>query len=279
MGKAVYSEAQIRDYVNPLIKRVSALSDRTQTKIIGVCGGLGTGKSTLSAFLRDSLREKGYSVDNFSIDDFITSYDHRRRLAQQNEGSPFYQIYRAMPGTHRVNDLKRTLEDIREGRDFELPIFDKSLKGGWGDISQDTRKVSGRQDFVIFEGWLVGTPVITSEELKKACDKYGANLDALDPTLKYSKVLLSSLREYQQLWSFLDHLAMLQADSKDSHHEWRNQAEITKAGSNARKKEEVSKYVDVFMPLICAAYEYTQPDVTIKKNRDHQFIGKVEKEN
>ncbi len=274
-NNTTYSPSDLRDYVNPLLDRINGLIGNWPV-IVGVAGGLGTGKSTLSTFLKSSLRDMGYAAESFSIDDFITSYEHRRGLAEQLKGNPFYQIYRAMPGTHRVDDLRQTLESIRAGRDFELPIFDKSLKKGWGDISEETRKVKGKQDVVLFEGWLVGTPNITSGEFQESCRKNSVDLKVLDPQLKHHQALISNLREYQQLWNFIDYLVMLQPESNELHHQWRNQAEVIKAKEATRPKEEVYRYVDVFMPLVCAGYEYAKPDVLFKLNAEHKFIEKKE---
>lgn len=267
----VYTESQIKEYVDPLVKNIQKLISSDRTVIIGVAGGLGCGKSTLSSFVMDRLRTGGHSAENFSIDDFITSYEDRQKMAAEHQGNPFYQIYRAMPGTHRVDDLYKVLEEVKDGRDFELPIFDKSLREGWGDISPETKKVTGRQDVVIFEGWLVGTPYVSSERFIGACERNGVDLRAIDPKLEHHKMLLSEIRNYQKLWGFLDYLVMLKAESNELHHKWRYEAEITKAKENARPEKEVHKYVDIFMPLIIAGYEFARPDVTITLDKNHKF--------
>ena len=55
--------------------------------------------------------------------------------------------------------LRETLRKAKEGKDFEMLIFDKSVYGGKGDVLAETRRVRGSEDFVIMgKGWCVGIP-------------------------------------------------------------------------------------------------------------------------
>src|SRR3989344_8670824 len=132
--KTVYPSVEQERYLLPLIHTLVQRHRKNKTTIIGITGGQGTGKTTLSTFLQETLAQRGYKVGAFSLDDFYSSYAQRKRLAQQFPHNPFYHISRGLPGTHRVKALLKTLQALKAGKRASIPVFDKSLHGGKGDI-------------------------------------------------------------------------------------------------------------------------------------------------
>ena len=273
MVSSVFSTTEQKKVLRPLLAEMLKQRKKGKTLVVGIQGGQGTGKTTLVTFLQQELTKKGYKVQSFSIDDFYKPLKERQRLQKKYQGNPFYQISRGMPGTHRVNYLHETLRNIKAGKDFEIPIFDKSLHQAQGDVVNKTIKVHGRQDFVLFEGWCLGLPAVSLLELEKICTKNRINIRKLDPTLAYSKVILEHTKEYQPLRKFIDLMVMLTPDSSVLHKQWRSQQEqeLKQRTGKGMTKKEIERFVELFLPLTYVCYEKIHPDITIYIDKNHTF--------
>ncbi|HIG92842.1 MAG: hypothetical protein QT02_C0010G0013 [archaeon GW2011_AR9] len=269
----LFSHQEVTTILEPLLKKLISLHRSGKTSIIGIQGGQGTGKTTLSALLKQKLEVLGYTTKSFSIDDFYETYAHRRQLARKYSHNPFYAISRGLPGTHRVAYLHETLRKIKQGKNFSLPIFDKSLHHAAGDVLSKTIPVRGRQDFILFEGWCVGIPVVSSSTLVSLCRKNNLDLQQLDPTLEHHKVVLQYLKQYQPLWKYLDYTLMLRPDSMDFHQQWRYQQEkeLRQKTGRGMTKTEIDHFVGLFLPFTYLCYEKIKPDVRILINKKHEW--------
>ena len=67
--------------------------------VAGLCGSQGSGKSTMAAFLKTLLEERGLKTAVLSIDDLYLTLPERERLAV--EVHPLLKT-RGVPGTHDV---------------------------------------------------------------------------------------------------------------------------------------------------------------------------------
>ncbi len=276
----VYSEQELHTIILPLAKKISKLYKKNKTVIIAIQGGQGTGKSVLSTFLKAYLFGIGYKVQRFSIDDFYTSDKHRHGLKKKYKNNPFYQISRGMPGTHRVTLLHKTLQKIRKGKSFDIPIFDKSIHEAHGDILPNSIHVTGRQDFIFFEGWCVGMPVVSSKSLQNTCKKHRIKLKILDPELKHHKIVLRYLKSYQKLWKCIDYTIMLKPDSVSSIKQWRNQQEeeLKQKKGQGMSKEQISNFVEPYLPFTYLCYDKIKPNLRILIDKTHRFY-KLESKN
>ncbi len=271
-SRSFYSGTEIKYVLFPLLRKILTQYHKNKTTIIGIQGGQGTGKTTLARYLQEQLHSRGYAVESFSIDDFYTSYAERKKLAKKYPRNPFYQISRGMPGTHRVKDLLHTLQNIKKGKNFTIPIFDKSLKNAAGDIAGE-RKVAKRPDFVLFEGWCVGIPLVSTKEVAAICKKNKIPLQEIDPTLQQSKVVVQFIRQYQPLWKYIDYLVMLKPTSSDLHLTWRLQQEqeLQQQKGAGMDKKEVEHFVNVYLPFTYVCYEKINADTVLMINRNHHF--------
>ena len=262
-----YSIAERGRYINPLLNKIIKKYRKNKTAIIGIQGGQGTGKTTLSRFLQQQLRHKGYKVESFSIDDFYTPYQERQQLTKKYRNNPFYQIPRGMPGTHRVKELLQTLQKIKTGKSFIIPVFDKSLQNAQGDIAGE-RIVTKKIDFILFEGWCVGLPIVSIKELKRICRKNKISLPA------GYEIVLQFLKSYQPLWKYIEYMIMLKPTSSKLHQQWRLQQEKElkqKTGEGMNKKE-IAHFVNIYLPLTYAGYEKIQADAVLMINKKHTFV-------
>ena len=76
---------QLNKFYLPLSKMIkNEYKKKKKTKVIGLAGGQGTGKSTISNILKIILKE-AYNLETviFSIDDFYKTLDDRRKCQKR----------------------------------------------------------------------------------------------------------------------------------------------------------------------------------------------------
>ena len=83
---------------------------KKKNKIIGLTGGQGTGKSTISNILKIILKE-AYGLDTviFSIDDFYKTLKERIMISKKK--GPLF-LTRGVPGTHDTQMLYNCIKKI-----------------------------------------------------------------------------------------------------------------------------------------------------------------------
>ena len=273
MGERKFTKEEEQKIIVPIAEQLQKIHHKNKTTVVGIQGGQGTGKTTIVQFLEKQLKKKGFKVQSFSLDDFYQSWKERKKLQEKYSHNLFYQISRGLPGTHRVKFLLETLQKAKAGQDFEIPIFDKSKYDGKGEILSKTKKVKGRQDFLILEGWCVGMPAVSSQQLLDICRRNGIDLRKLDPTLQDHKVVLAFVKEYQPVWKLLDYIVMLKADSPEVHKKWRllQEQKLKEKKGQGMSKQEVHAFVEPFLPFTYVCYNLIKPDVKVLIDEKHNF--------
>ena len=273
MGDRKFTKEEEQKIIVPIAEQLQKIHHKNKTTVVGIQGGQGTGKTTIVQFLEKQLKKKGFKVQSFSLDDFYQSWKERKKLQEKYSHNLFYQISRGLPGTHRVKFLLETLQKAKAGQDFEIPIFDKSKYDGKGEILSKTKKVKGRQDFLILEGWCVGMPAVSSQQLLDICRRNGIDLRKLDPTLQDHKVVLAFVKEYQPVWKLLDYIVMLKADSPEVHKKWRllQEQKLKEKKGQGMSKQEVHAFVEPFLPFTYVCYDLVKPDVKVLIDEKHNF--------
>lgn len=273
MGERNFTKAEEKKIVIPIAEKLQEIHRRGKTTIVGIQGGQGTGKTTVAQFLEKRLKKKGFKVQSFSLDDFYKSYDERQKLQKKFPANHFYQIPRGLPGTHRVKFLLETLKKAKTGKDFEIPVFDKSLYRGKGDILPKTRKIRGRNDFIILEGWCVGIPLVSAHKFLEICKKNSINIKKIDPKLQNYKVVLNFMKEYQPIWKLLDYQIMLKADTPEVHKRWRllQEKKLKEDKRQGMTKKEVHAFVEPFLPFTYVCYDLIKADAKVLIDEKHNF--------
>ena len=214
-----------------------------KTKIIGLTGGQGSGKSTISNILKIILKD-GFSLDTviFSIDDFYKTFKERKLMSKKI--SPLF-LTRGVPGTHDTRMLHSCINNLKK-RKFKkvmIPKFDKSID----DRSPKSKwiKVSKNPHVVIFEGWCVGvTPqekkdlIIPINKLEKEKDK---------KKIWRSKVNKELIGKYQKIFSLIDKLIFLKVPSFKFVFKWRLLQEKKLRLSSKGKKTMTDKEIKNFI--------------------------------
>ena len=157
--------SQLNNFYLPISNKINKiyLKDK-KTKIIGLTGGQGSGKSTISNILKIILKE-GYNLKtvNFSIDEFYKTFKERKKMSL--EVSPLFKT-RGVPGTHDTKLLFNCLKNLKKKnfRKFSVPRFDKSIDDRFPKKQWQIFKK--KPDIVIFEGWCVGVTPQKNKDLK-----------------------------------------------------------------------------------------------------------------
>ena len=188
--------------------------------LVGINGSQGSGKSTLASLLALLLKQiHGLRVVQLSIDDFYLTRESRRSLAEHVH--PLLAT-RGVPGTHDLPLMRETLQRLLHGKGkVPIPRFDKASDDRcpadqWEDASAPL-------DLVIIEGWCLGTPAQSGEELLKPVNELEARED---PDAVWRGYVNRQLIEhYQSICRMVDLWIMLQAPSFDCVYQWRLEQE------------------------------------------------------
>ncbi|MEE2915386.1 MAG: kinase [Pseudomonadota bacterium] len=147
-------------YYRMLFEIATGLASRTEKLlIVGIAGSQGSGKSTLAKLLATVL-ERVYEKNSLvmSVDDFYLTREERRALGR--DVHPMLST-RGVPGTHDIALMQSVIDDLKTGKNTEVPHFDKAEddRGGFTPV------VSRELSLLIIEGWCWGAMPAEGDEL------------------------------------------------------------------------------------------------------------------
>jgi D-glycerate 3-kinase len=201
-----------------------------RTRVIGVCGAQGSGKSTFCRLLGTVLRT-GFdeTAVTLSIDDLYETRERRAELAA--ELHPLFAT-RGVPGTHDValglGTIERLLSPDGQAA-VPLPAFDKAM---------DTRvapklwrRHRGTVSSVLFEGWCVGARPQSEAALREPVNALERDEDPQGVWRACVNRRLAG--DYQALFGLIDVLILLRVDGMQRVFEWRRLQEHKLAAASA----------------------------------------------
>ena len=207
---------------------------------LGLCGGQGSGKTTIAGILKIILK-KFFKREIYvsSIDDFYKTLKDRNKISSSIH--PLLKI-RGVPGTHDTNLIKKFLVYIRKKnfRKFKIPKFDKSTndrfkKKYWHIINK-------RPEIVILEGWCVGAKPQSNSVIKRPVnilEKYE------DKNLVWRKHVNKKLKnEYKKIFSIIDHFIFMKIPNFDLVFKWRLLQE-NKLKKKSQFKKKIMSYNEI----------------------------------
>ena len=214
-----------------------------KTKVIGLSGGQGSGKSTITGILKFILKRK-YRLDLciFSIDDFYKTKAQRKEMSKKIH--PLF-LTRGVPGTHDVSLINNTIKKLKKKKfktvlipKFDKSIDDRSKKNKW-------QKIKKPPNIIIFEGWCVGAKYQKNSDLKKHQNfiekKYDINLIWRKTLNRYLK------NQYKKLFNKIDKLIYLKAPSFSHIFKWRflqeQKLKLTSKSKRTMSKPEVKRFI------------------------------------
>ena len=113
VGKPILDKIKkLNTFYLPLSKWIYTVYKKDKKiKIIGLSGGQGAGKSTITGILKFILKKKyGLDICVFSIDDFYKTKKERMKMSKRIH--PLF-ITRGVPGTHDLSLLNKIIKKLK----------------------------------------------------------------------------------------------------------------------------------------------------------------------
>ena len=269
-------ERMIKSFLIPLCFWISKNTNKKRPYFVGLAGGQGTGKTTISSLVRIILiKYFKLKVFRISIDDFYKTRKERARLSKKIH--PMLMT-RGVPGTHDIDMMlsffKKT--KIKNFKRFKLPTFNKAIddrfnKKKWYDLKN-------KPDVIIFEGWCVGAKSEKNITLKKTVNSMEKIKDKKQIWRKYVNQQLKT--KYKKLYSQLDCLIYLKAENFKLLQKWRLKQErklLVKSKKNLNSKimskEDVLSFMQTYQRITQNMFKFTPKyaSIIINLNSDHQI--------
>jgi len=235
---------QLNTFYLPICEKIyQDYKKNKKIKIIGLTGGQGAGKSTITQIIKIILEIKyKLKVVFFLIDDFYKRASERKEMSKK-----IHQLFktRGVPGTHDTNLIKKTLVNLtkKNFKPLTIPLFDKSRddrfpKKKWQIINKQPQ-------IIIFEGWCVGAKPQKKKYLKKSINilekKYDINL------VWRTKVNHELLNEYAKIFNKIDRLIFLRVPNFECVYKWRllqeKKLQLTSKGKKIMSPTKVREFI------------------------------------
>ena len=210
-------DKMIKSFLIPVSFWILKRINKKKPLIIGLAGGQGSGKTTISSILTLILK-KYFKLNVFkvSIDDFYKTRKDRKSLSKNKH--PLLMT-RGVPGTHDVDLMLNFFKKIKDKnfKSLQIPKFNKAIdnrcqKNLW-------YKIKTKPDVIIFEGWCVGARPQINSQLKKPINSLEK---VYDQRAKWRTYVNNQLKnKYKTLFNQLDGLLYLKAKNFSLLREWR----------------------------------------------------------
>ncbi len=209
---------QLEKFYLPISKMIfNNFKKKKKTLVIGLTGGQGSGKSTISHILRIILKER-YNLNTvtFSIDDFYKTLKERESMSFK-----ISQLFltRGVPGTHDTNLLFNCIKDLKNDnfKKTLIPKFDKSVddrvpKKNW-------QKITKKPNIIIFEGWCVGVSPQRNKDLLVPINTLEKHKDK--KKIWRNKVNAELKKKYKRIFKMIDKIIFLKVPSFKYVYKWR----------------------------------------------------------
>jgi len=235
---------QLKNFYLPICEKIHHdYQKNKKIKIIGLTGGQGAGKSTITQIIKLILNYKyDLKVVYFSIDDFYKTLKERNKLS-----SNVHKLFktRGVPGTHDTKLLKKTFSDLvkKNFKPVLIPSFDKSKddrvpKKKW-------KKIYKQPQIIIFEGWCVGAIPQKNKNLIKSINTLEKNEDS--KLLWRNRVNKELKNEYRKIFNKIDRLIFLKVPNFECVYKWRllqeKKLQLTSKGKKIMSPVQVRQFI------------------------------------
>tara|TARA_B100000029_G_scaffold44826_1_gene41331 strand:+ start:927 stop:1853 length:927 start_codon:yes stop_codon:yes gene_type:complete len=269
-------EKMIKSFLIPISFWIANKASKKNPYILGLAGGQGTGKTTISSIMSIILRKYfKLNVFKISIDDFYKTRKERLLLSQKVHPS---LMTRGVPGTHDINIMLDFFKRAKSKkfRKIKLPKFNKAIddrfkKKLWYSIKK-------RPDVIIFEGWCVGARAEKNNTLNKAINSLEKTDDLKLVWRRFVNKQLKS--KYKKLYSQLNCLLFLKANNFSLLQKWRLKQEKklwlkNKKSSNNKimSKKDVINFMQTYQRITQNMFRHAPKYASIifNLNSNHQI--------
>ena len=265
---------QLNNFYLPICEKIyQDYKKSKKIKIIGLTGGQGAGKSTITQILKLILEIKyNLIIVFFSIDDFYKTLSERTSLAK-NVNRLFKT--RGVPGTHDTNLIKKTFINLAK-KNFKtvlLPRFDKSRDDRFS--KKYWQKIKKKPNIIIFEGWCVGAKPQKNKDLLKPINILEKKQD-LD--LKWRLRVNNELKtKYKNLFKKIDILIFLKVPSFECVYKWRllqeKKLQLTSRGKKIMSPIQVREFIMYYERITMQMLKNLskKANVVLSLNKQHRF--------
>ena len=235
---------------------------------LAINGAQGSGKSTLSEYLKAYLESQGIATEIVSLDDFYLSKAQRAERAIQ-----YHTLFkvRGVPGTHDTTFAIEQVKRFKNSEDFILPRFNKATDEPYS--SANWLKCTNKPKVLIFEGWCLGLMPQSAAQLNRPVNNLEATKDSNGVYRDRVNQFLAD--DYQALFALFDKLVFLNAQSFERVYSWRLQQEhqLIKRAGTGMSDEEVTTFIQYFERLTRWGIESLSAcsDLHIKLDENRQF--------
>ncbi len=269
-------EKMIKSFLIPISFWISNRAKKSKPYLIGLSGGQGTGKTTISAILKIILTKYfRLNVFKLSIDDLYKTRKDRIRLSKKIH--PLLKT-RGVPGTHDVNYMFDFLKKIKKKsfKHYRIPKFNKAIddrlkRKSWYLVKRVP-------DVIIFEGWCVGARAEKKITLRKSINPLEKKKDI---NLIWRKFVNGQLQtKYKKLFSKLDCMIFLKAGSFKLLQSWRLKQESllklnskNKANNKVMSKNEVLTFMQTYQRITQNMFKFAPKysSIILNLNRNHEI--------
>ena len=271
-------DKMIKSYLIPVSFWIANKVNKKKPIIIGLAGGQGTGKTTISSIINLILvKYFKLKVFKISIDDFYKTRKERYKLSKKVH--PLLMT-RGVPGTHDIDLILRFFKIMRK-RNFKslsLPKFDKSIDDRFN--KNQWYKIKSKPDVIIFEGWCVGAKSQKNIELKKPINFLEKKQDKSMKWRKYVNFQLTG--KYKAFHNMLDCLLYLKAKNFSLLRRWRLKQEKklflkskNKKNLKIMNKNEVLNFMMTYQRITEQMFKTATKfsSVVMTLNSQHQIIN------
>ena len=275
-------EGMIKNFLIPICFWIAKKADNKKPYFVGLAGGQGTGKTTISSIIKIIL-EKYFKVKVFkiSIDDFYKT--RKERIALSKKVHPML-LTRGVPGTHDINMMLDFFKKskAKKFKNMKLPNFNKAIDDRFPKKKWNT--INKRPDVIIFEGWCVGARAETNKTLKKSINSMEK---ANDHKLVWRKYVNQQLKtKYKKLYSQLNCMIYLKAKNFSLLQKWRLKQEHKlwlktkkKGGHKIMSKGDVINFMQTYQRITQNMFKNMPKyaSIILNLNSNHQIKTAVYK--
>ncbi len=269
-------EGMIKNYLIPICFWISKKADKKKPYFVGLAGGQGTGKTTISSIIKIILENYfKLKVFKISIDDFYKT--RKERISLSKKVHPML-LTRGVPGTHDINMMLDFFKKSKRKNfnKMKLPSFNKAIDDRFSKNKWNT--INKRPDVIIFEGWCVGARAEANKTLKKSINFMEK---ANDHKLVWRKFVNQQLRtKYKKLYSQLNCMIYLKAKNFSLLQKWRLKQEHKlwlktkkKGGHKIMSKGDVINFMQTYQRITQNMFKYAPKyfSIILNLNSNHQI--------